>query len=440
MAAPRNRRHILLSTPPEAEGFTSRRTGRPRTFVRPADRVQHAQGLTEALTGAGQEATARRVAEGVLPPARPGILIQFEAPSGVDLKLESLENNRAGIELRGVRRTAAAAGDEYVETATVFVPEGSVAHFLKRFQQYATEDTKAGVPKNRDLVDRISAIQLATLRALWTDDADDFPPDDIPMWWEVWLRRDEGVPGAEIQRLEAFAATHNLVLGFRRLAFDDRSVCLARATAVQLSASVDVLSDLAELRKAKTGSAFFVDLTPVEQAGWADDLLGRLIHPAADAPAVCVLDTGVTREHPLITPGLAEEDATAVDAAWGSHDNGGGNGQAGHGTEMAGLALYGELGPLLASADPVTLRHRLESVKILPPVGANDPDLYGAITAQATSRPEIQAPFRRRVFSMAVTAPADGERGQPTSWSAAIDALAAGLYIRRRYRPPRLSR
>ena len=42
-------------------------------------------------------------------------------------------------------------------------------------------------------------------------------------------------------------------------------------------------------------------------------------------------------------------------------------------------------------------------MKILPPTGANDPDLYGAITAQATSRPEIQAPFRRRVFSMAIT-------------------------------------
>ena len=52
----------------------------------------------------------------------------------------------------------------------------------------------------------------------------------------------------------------------------------------------------------------------------------------------------------------------------------------------------GELGPLLASPEPVTLRHRLESVKILPPVGANEPDLYGAITAQATSRPEIQEP------------------------------------------------
>jgi hypothetical protein len=373
-----------------------------------------------------EEVATRRATAGAAPTADIGVLVQFQAASGVDLKLESLENKHAGIELRGVHRTRAAEGDPYVETATVFIPEGKVGHFLARFQQYATENTAKDQPKNRELVDRIAAIQLATLRALWTDDAADFPAGDAPVWWEVWLRRDQEVSGAEIQRFEAFALTQGIDVGVRRLAFEDRSVCLARATVTQLSASLDVLNDLAELRKAKIGTAFFVNITPAEQAGWADDVVGRLTAPGPDAPAVCLLDTGVTREHPLIAPGLAVEDATAANVAWGPHDNGGGVGQAGHGTEMAGLALYGDLRSVLSSADPVYLRHCLESVKILPPVGANAPDLYGAIIAQATSRPEIQAPLRRRVFSMAVTAPADGEQGQPTSWSAAVDALAAG--------------
>ncbi len=52
--------------------------------------------------------------------------------------------------------------------------------------------------------------------------------------------------------------------------------------------------------------------------------------------------------------------------------------------------------------------------------------MYGAVTAMAVSRPEIQAPGRSRVFSMAVTAPSEGDLGQPTSWSAAVDALASG--------------
>jgi hypothetical protein len=72
------------------------------------------------------------------------------------------------------------------------------------------------------------------------------------------------------------------------------------------------------------------------------------------------------------------------------------------------------------------LRHGLESVKILPPSGENPPDLYGTITAEATSHVEIQAPERLRCFSMSVTATDERDRGQPTSWSAAIDALAAG--------------
>lgn len=427
MAAPRNRRHILVTAPPQAEAFTTRRSARAKDFPRPADRVQHARQLIGALNRAVGQVAVGQPPTAQAEQARVGIRVAFQGSPGVELNLKSLENKDAGIEIMGVTRTAEQGEQAFIETATVFIPEGGVAHFLSRFEQYATEETKKGHPKHRDLVDRIAGIQLATLRALWTDDPAEFPPEGVPVWWEVWLRRDDGGDGAEVQRLQrTFAANTGIRLGARHLAFPDRTVCLVQATVQQLAASLNVLSDLAELRKAKSASAFFLDLTPAEQAPWTDDAAARLTPPGDDAPAVCLLDTGVTQAHPLISPGLAVEDATAVNAAWGSHDNGGGERQAGHGTEMAGLALYGDLAPVLESADPVILRHRLESVKILPPIGANDPDLYGAITAQATALPEIQAPLRRRVFSMAVTAPADGQRGEPTSWSAAVDALAAG--------------
>src|SRR5262249_42541763 len=51
---------------------------------------------------------------------------------------------------------------------------------------------------------------------------------------------------------------------------------------------------------------------------------------------------------------------------------------------------------------------------------------YGALTAQAVARPEVTAPRRLRTFSLAVTATDERDQGKPTSWSAAIDALAAG--------------
>jgi hypothetical protein len=366
-------------------------------------------------------------ADAVVRPAQPpaGILVSFQSPPDVDLKLESLENKTKGIEIRSVTLV----GQPPVETATVFIPEGSVSHFLQRFAQYATEQTEKGFPKHRELVDRIASIRLTTLRALWTDNPGTFPPEDAVIWWEVWLRRRGDHAGGEVDQLLALAREANLGVGKRRLLFEDRSVCLVRGTARQLSASLLLLDDLAELRRAKAGVAFFVDLTATEQAEWAQELLDRSTPPLEDAPAVCILDTGVTQAHPLIAPALAIGDATAVDAVWGAHDNGGGPTQAGHGTVMAGLSLYGDLAPVLESQGPVVLRHKLESVKILPPVGANEPELYGAVTAAAVARPEIQAPQRRRVFSMAVSAPADGELGQPTSWSAAVDALAAGRSI-----------
>ncbi|TGP53517.1 hypothetical protein EN872_14030, partial [bacterium M00.F.Ca.ET.229.01.1.1] len=94
-----------------------------------------------------------------------------------------------------------------------------------------------------------------------------------------------------------------------------------------------------------------------------------------------------------------------------------------HGTRMAGVGLYGDLVPLLVGGDPVPLPFRLESVRILPPEDeANDPELYGSITAEAIARAEVQAPERRRAIAMAVTS-ASPARGRPTSWSAAIDQL-----------------
>jgi hypothetical protein len=355
--------------------------------------------------------------------AQPGLYIQFESPPDVGLKLESLEDKRKGIEVVAVQHVP--RGDEQppLQFATVFVPDGALKHFVKRFEEYATAQTKKGEPRHKDMVDRIAALRRATLRALWTDADDVYPSEDETFWWEVWLRRQDG---RELERLLEFSQQVGLHVGEHRLAFDDRIVALVRGTARQLAGSLDVLNDLAELRMAKETATFFVDAPSDEQGAWVSELRNRTIPPSADAPAVCILDTGVTRAHPLLQDLIAPSDAMAVDPTWGSHDDGGGPDNMGHGTEMAGLAGYGDLVAVFASGAPMVLRHCIESVKILPPTGTNPPDLYGAITAQAVTRPEVNAPSRLRAFSLAITATDKRDRGQPSSWSAAIDALAAG--------------
>jgi hypothetical protein len=176
---------------------------------------------------------------------------------------------------------------------------------------------------------------------------------------------------------------------------------------------------LAELRAAKTLPGEFLELPPRFQADFIQDAQSRIQPPPLDAPAVCNLDTGVNRGHPLLECAIAEEQVTTVDPNWSLAD------VRGHGTEMAGLCLYGCLTEILSSPESIVLQHRLESVKILPDQGSNDPDLYGNVTSQAVSRAEIAAPQRQdRVFCLAVTA--DGrDEGLPSSWSAAADQITS---------------
>jgi hypothetical protein len=434
MSAPRNRRHIVVPAVPAVEPYTPHSLvfGREQLVPPSGGRPAHGVRLAKSLRLAAKDAKARRTAAGFeVHGAKPGLYVQFEGVPGVHLKVASLEDRGKGIEVVAVtfEQTEQPGDTEQpvvTERATVFVPDGQVKHFISRFEKYALKaPKKAGERRYEDMLDRVAALRHATLQALWTDEPAAYPGAVKAIWWEVWLRRTDG---KELERFLEFAQHAGLKVGERRLEFDDRIVVLAFGSARKLSSSLDVLNDIAEVRAAKELSSFFAGEPPVDQARWADSLLERLKGPGLDAPAVCLLDTGVARAHPLLKPALDSEDRYAVDPAWGVEDDGGAPEERGHGTGMAGVALYGDLAAALAASGPVDLVHRLESVKILPParLGPNPPDLYAAVTATAVSYPESRLPSRRRLFAMAVSSVEDRDRGQPTSWSAAIDALAAG--------------
>lgn len=397
----------------------------------PADRRQHGQQLHDALRQVDADAEARRSQRDVqVEGAVDGVYVSFESFPGVHLALERLDPQQGTLhpELRAVQEVDLGDGVT-VERATVFVPQGKLTHFLDRITQYV-ETADAARPRNRELVDRVQAVRAASIEALWTDPPAEFPEPGQLFWWEAWLRwRD----GNEVSRFRTFASATGLRTGSRGLGFGDRTVLLVEATVDQLASAVDVLDDLAELRRPHDPTQFLAETDAIEQAAWIDDLADRLEPADPEAPTVCVIDSGVYQEHPLLQASLPREDCHAADPSWPVYDD------RGHGTEMAGLALYGDLGQALASPQLLRLRHRLESVKLLPPLPQqNAPDLYGAVTAAGTSRAEVQAPDRRRVYSLAVTAPvatstngaaAPAASGQPSSWSASLDALAAGRSV-----------
>jgi len=430
--ADRNRPHLFVDGRVAAEEYRRPPAGGggSEEVPPPADRAGHVRRLITALEQADSAARSRRAAAPAsVPGALPGVYVTFESFPGLDLALKSLDPQRGRVhaELRGVHREDRPTG--VVEVATVFIPDGKVGTFVRTFEGYETTAGEAK-PKHQNAVDRVADIAAASVRALWTDSLADFPAAGQTAWWEVWLRRRDG---DEAERFAVFAETAGCPIAPTRLSFRDRTVLLVHASAEQLAGAIDVLDDLAELRRPHEPEAVLSLDDAAEQAEWVDQLTERVRAAGEGAPAVCVVDTGVHQPHPLLSSSLEKDDQHTCDPTWGLED------RAGHGTEMAGLALFGDLGHAMTSTGPVTPTHRLESVKLLPSVTGNPPHLWGALTATAASLVEIQAPTRRRAFSMAVTAPdgstpavpdrGDGGTGRPTSWSAAVDALAAGRAI-----------
>jgi len=302
---------------------------------------------------------------------------------------------------------------------TVFVPKEKVGIFVGMFEAYAKEDTKHGKPKNKHLVESISEVRLAALKSFWTDILA-FPQEtNRPLWWEVWLREATN-PSDGFHDFRRRARALGIEVSLREIHFPERRVLLACSTVDQWVAFGNLFDILAELRLAKPLAGEFLRLTPRDQAEFIAEARSRIQPPGADAPAVCHLDTGVNRGHPLLELALDENHLLKCSPEWSATD------LDGHGTEMAGLALYGCLTSLLMSTEPVTLEHRLESVKILPDHGQNDPNLHGDVTSQAVSLIEIAVPQReRRAFCLTVTA--DGrDEGFPSSWSASLDQTCSG--------------
>jgi hypothetical protein len=354
-----------------------------------------------------------------------GLVLEFESSPGYSLKLGSIEQRQSGIRLLNTRsKQVIRDGSEgTVEFATVFVPYGKLDVLVHKIEAYRDQTTDEGRPRNEDLVASISGIREAAFEAFWTGTTE-IPPDTENVWWELWLYRgeNEAQSGMFEARFLRAAQGQQIEVKPDQIRLPENIIRIARATKLQLSASFELLNCLTEIRLASTLTDFFLAESPVEQALWIEDARSRLEPPGPNVPAVCLLDTGVNQGHPLLEPALHPADALSYNQAWGVDDTY----PNGHGTQVAGVTLYRDLAAILAGTGPIKLNHRLESVKLFPPPPVcNEPELYGAITEECAARAEVNAATRKRVFALQVTSGSDIMRGRPSSWSSALDALAA---------------
>lgn len=415
--------HIFIDHKGRSISFTPPKRKYPTPDLPDRNRGVHGRHLVTALREIKQRTEAldaERKSNGVS--TEFGVILEFESEPGFSLTLTGLDRRQSGIELLNVRDNGATDEDARVEFATVYVPFGKIAMLQGLAENYLTKETRFEKPQNMNLIDSISNIRIAAIKAFWTSEKP-FPKKGEAVFWEAWLRT--GTKGARGAIEEAFLVAcraAGVEVFESRIKLPESTIRLIRAKPEQIEASIDILNCLTDLRPPCLTSAFFSRMSQVEQAEWVDDLMKRTTLPDAGANAVCLLDTGVNFEHPLLAGVLAPEDAHTYDPSWGSTDT---HHPHGHGTQMAGLAAYGDLKDALESPTGVHLAHRLESVKIFHHRVATPPDLYGAVSREATGRVELQAPRRRRVFSLQITSTDGRERGMPSSWSTEMDQLAS---------------
>lgn len=250
--------------------------------------------------------------------------------------------------------------------------------------------------------------------------------EDRPYWFEIACRGGYRRPDADTassrsqiaRQLHAVGAGQHLdeFIGPEQVYF------FVRLTSRQL-----------EALRASTDCIYEVDLAPpairdlkLVDAVQARDLKAfQLTPPPNDAPSVVVLDTGIATEHPLLKgamlpPTVAGPEIPTVEDTHG------------HGTQMAGIALYPDLGAALERGSAMA-SHWVQSSRLLvrPLAGtatkAND-EKWPVLTLGAVRAAELADPTpRNRVFALAVTRSmqeAPFTEPVPTLWGHSVDQVA----------------
>lgn len=408
-----NLAHLRIDSFATGLRYSSPRSGRTERPLA-IDRSERAKRLKAELSAAFN-AARERVATRQLNAKRkrPGIYVEVRSEPGQ--QIPELTWMRKGIRLGAVRTEA-----DQIQVASLFVPDAATSFFEEKLEAFGEGTTGVGKIPYRDRFEHLENIQAATLKTLWTDTRP-LPTDrEAPIWWECWCWRDQA------EELRAVAHELNFLVSDRILRFPDLEIVLINGSLSSLEEIIHQSSSLERIRYALDSPAFFTEVAHREQRAWVEDLRGRLVPALPTSPAVCVLDTGATRSHPLLDQSLLPEDCLSVDPAWGTDDSH----PSGHGTNMAGVVLYSDLTFPLADQGALYLPFGLESVKIIPPpqLLPNDPKSYGSITQSAVATAEVNKPNRPRTFCMAISN-LDVSGEQPTSWSAAIDQICSGATI-----------
>ncbi|HEY2510652.1 MAG TPA: S8 family peptidase, partial [Polyangiaceae bacterium] len=353
--------------------------------------------------------------EGQRDPGASRELIAVQPESTYELATSPLGDTKRDVRVIGVTEAG---------TALLDTKDPEMVLLRRKIDDFADDSklTKKGARRNAPAIAPIEEIHLVS-------EADLVGPrliaahieSNVRRWFEIACRggarspedtRDSrGQIHRQLKRFgisvpQEFVATEQIVF-FARLTLEELRV---------LTKAVDCIQEF--------------DLAPPDVRDWllfndqpAKDIRAfTLKPPPSDAPSVVLLDTGIATGHPML--GKAVLAAGSVlpndDSAEDRH---------GHGTQMAGVALYGDDVGLSVEVGTGSARHWLQSVRLLmaPNTGSaaeENRSYWPQLTVDAVAKAEQQDAVRSRPRVFTLAASYDIDIIAPTYWSHAIDRLA----------------
>ena len=315
-----------------------------------------------------------------------GIYLEVSGAQGTALNIESLEDLRKNIRLANFKNTEP-------QKATFFLPLEERDFLEKKIREYKTELTTSGNPKNNKLIATIEDFKVTTINSFWNGKEDKIP-SETKVWCEVWLINNKNTHDEDVisEFINVTQANNIEIRTESNIKFPERIITLAKLNAQDILNLINSYQYLAEIRPYSTPNIAYTSMGYREQEEWVNELKDRVIVNYDSSISICILDTGVNNAHPLLEDVLQDEDKHTFLPTWGLNDH------HSHGTEMSGIAAYGDLNEYLSTTTTVELNHTLASYKILPPTGDNDVSLWGYITEQAVATREIEKSNKIHIY------------------------------------------
>lgn len=386
----------------------------------PRDRTQHAKRLKQQLREIDKTVetiSLERKKKGL--EEVDGVLVTVKGAPKYDADFGPLQSKRKGIEI--INKGTSEKGEDY---AVLRIPKGDTSPVLDKIEQYENEkeDTRKGEPKHNKVLAVLEEIGGAALEEMWVGPKEMLPNNNEITWWEIWLLGGHDEPfKAETMRnqFHKFAIAESIQFDKEeRIDFPDRQVFIVEANRNTIAKAIGLLDCIAEIRPPSKGirdwKALNSDIeTNVQMDNGYDS---KFLPPDPGSPSIALIDTGVADEHPLLKPAILKNGLHSIDprtSATGDYK--------GHGTEMAGVALFDDISKVLLSNVQYKYPAYLESVRIKIDTQGTHKQLWGKTTEEAVKKIETQV-RNNRIYCMAIGGPSVSN-GKPSSWSATIDNL-----------------